>query len=317
VSAALASTFRAALTGAAVFAVAACKGESPTDPGEPHPYHIVLERREGPSGPPDLYVLDLQTGAATRLLGALVGGMQPHGSPNGERVAFVRTDNEFNSEVFIVRRDGTGLTNISNHAEPDIMPAWSPAGGRIAFVTDRAGWQDIFIINSDGTGLRRLTPPDQSPAVSTEWWPAWSPSNTPGGQLIAYSSTVGGTADIWTIDVDVLTAAPVRRTGTVDSDSHPTWNLEGTRIAFERLDFDTGDSDIAILTISTGAVQTIRLPGQQVTPAWSPDGTLIAFASNHEGDSDLEIYTMRPDGTEIRRRTDNALFDLRPTWLLR
>lgn len=36
-----------------------------------------------------------------------------------------------------------------------------------------------------------------------------------------------------------------------------------------------------------------------VTPAWSPDGEWIAFASNHEGNYD--IYRVRPDGTGMTR----------------
>ncbi|MDQ3949147.1 MAG: hypothetical protein M3282_02275, partial [Gemmatimonadota bacterium] len=55
------SVLRAVVTTVTVFAVAACKGESPTGPDDVFPYDIVLERRDGPSGPPDLYVLDLGT----------------------------------------------------------------------------------------------------------------------------------------------------------------------------------------------------------------------------------------------------------------
>jgi Tol biopolymer transport system component len=309
---------RGAVAGAAAFAIAACKGESGTGPGAEFPYDIVVERRDGPSGPPDLYILNLGTGEATRLLTAAgVGGMHPSGSSDGTRVAFVRTDNQFTSEIFIVNRTGDGLTNVSNSAATDIMPAWSPAGGRIAFVTDRAGLQDIFVVNTDGTGLRRITPVDPAPAVTTEWWPAWSSGNYPGGQVIAYSSTIDGTADIWTIKVDVTPAAPTKLTSTPDGDIHPTFSPDGSKIAFERHDVNTGEGDIVILTIGTGALQTVHLPGQQLTPAWSPDGSLIAFASNHDGDADLEIYTMNADGTDVRRRTTNGVFDLRPAWLLR
>ncbi len=302
---------RAGLTATVVLTLIGCQGE-PTDPALEFPYDIVVEQRNGTAGPPDLLVLDLGTGESRRLLGAGVGGMHPSGSLDGTRVAFVRTDAEFNNEIFLVSPDGSGLTNISNHADDDVMPAISPAGSRVAFVTDRAGFQDIFIVNTDGTSLRRITPADPSPAVTTEWWPAWSPNN----QLLAYSSTIDGTADIWTITVDAPTVRSERITGTLDTDLHPTWSEDGLRIAFERRDANTGEVDIVVLTLSDGAVQTIRLPGTQLTPAWSPDGSLIAFASNHEDTSaDLEIYTMRPDGTDIVRRTDNGLNDLRPTWL--
>jgi TolB protein len=240
--------------------------------------------------------------------------MHPSASLDGSRIAFARADAEFNNEIYLVDPDGTGLTNISNHADDDLMPAISPAGSRVAFVTDRDGFQDIFVVNTDGTGLRRITFADPSPAVTTEWWPAWSPN----GQLLAYSSTIDGTADIWTTTVDAATVVRTRITGTLDTDIHPTWSPEGTHIAFERRDANTGESDIVILTLSTGALQRIELPGSQVNPAWSPDGSLIVFSSNHDDPAaDLEIYTMGRDGIDIVRRTDNGFHDLRPTWLLR
>jgi Tol biopolymer transport system component len=302
-----------ALIGVAALGLASCQGEG-TAPVEEFGYDIVFEQRGESGALADLLVLDLGTGETRRLLSESVGGVHPSGSLDGTRVVFSRLDNEFNSEIFLVNRDGTGLVNISNHAETDVMPAISPAGGRVAFVTDRAGFQDIFVVNTDGTGLRRITMVDPSPAVTTEWWPAWSPNS----QQIAYSSTIDGTPDIWTTTVDAPTVVRTRWTGTLDTDLHPTWSDDGDRIAFERRDANTGETDIVILTLSTQALQVIRLPGQQLTPSWSPDGSLIAFSSNHDDlTGDLEIYTMRADGTDVARRTDNGLNDLRPTWLAR
>ena len=47
-------------------------------------------------------------------------------------------------------------------------------------------------------------------------------------------------------------------------------------------------------------------------PAWSPDGTQIAFASDRDGD--FEIYTMRSDGTDVRQLTRNNVQDRNPAW---
>lgn len=50
----------------------------------------------------------------------------------------------------------------------------------------------------------------------------------------------------------------------------------------------------------------------QVEPAWSPDGTQIAFASRRQGSFD--IYVMRADGTGTRRLTSGKVPDNYPTW---
>ena len=54
------------------------------------------------------------------------------------------------------------------------------------------------------------------------------------------------------------------------------------------------------------------------SPAWSPDGNRIAFASSGEGVVEdprlLEIYVMRADGSEIRRLTNDRALDGTPAW---
>jgi Tol biopolymer transport system component len=47
-------------------------------------------------------------------------------------------------------------------------------------------------------------------------------------------------------------------------------------------------------------------------PEWSPDGTQLVFSSNKDGD--FEIYLMNPDGSGVRRLTNNGGFDRDPTW---
>ena len=47
-------------------------------------------------------------------------------------------------------------------------------------------------------------------------------------------------------------------------------------------------------------------------PAWSPDGTRIAFSSERDGNSD--IYVMNPDGSNKVRLTEHAAIDTDPAW---
>lgn len=54
------------------------------------------------------------------------------------------------------------------------------------------------------------------------------------------------------------------------------------------------------------------------SPAWSPDGERIAFASTGEAQGEdqdrFEIYVMRADGEEMRRLTEDDVYDATPTW---
>ena len=53
-------------------------------------------------------------------------------------------------------------------------------------------------------------------------------------------------------------------------------------------------------------------PASDIVPAWSPDGTKIAFASRRDGNP--EVYVMDADGSNPTRLTDNPTFDGVPAW---
>jgi hypothetical protein len=68
------------------------------------------------------------------------------------------------------------------------------------------------------------------------------------------------------------------------------------------------------MDVATGAVKTLfDLPQTfDSAPAWSPDGSQIAFESNLDGD--MEIFVMNADGTNVRQITHNTLHDEGPAW---
>jgi TolB protein len=50
------------------------------------------------------------------------------------------------------------------------------------------------------------------------------------------------------------------------------------------------------------------------SPAWSPDGSKIAFASDRAGGTANDIYVMNADGTDVRRITSSKAIEEYPTW---
>ena len=94
----------------------------------------------------------------------------------------------------------------------------------------------------------------------------------------------------------------------------------GTDIAF----VSSRDGDYAIFGMKADGAQGKRLTDErgdtstaggvefQTDPAWSPDGTRIAFASAREGSFD--VYVMNADGTGTTRLTSSDANDQGPTW---
>ncbi len=52
--------------------------------------------------------------------------------------------------------------------------------------------------------------------------------------------------------------------------------------------------------------------GENWLPAWSPDGSRIAFTSTRDGNP--EIYVANRDGSNVKRLTNNPAIDISPTW---
>jgi Tol biopolymer transport system component len=87
---------------------------------------------------------------------------------------------------------------------------------------------------------------------------------------------------------------------------------EGPRqIAFVR-GSGVGASIYLIYSNDTGSRQITSTAGANLDPAWSPDGSKIAFASSRDGD--FEIYSMGSSGENPVRLTQNPASDSRPAW---
>jgi Tol biopolymer transport system component len=57
---------------------------------------------------------------------------------------------------------------------------------------------------------------------------------------------------------------------------------------------------------------TAKSKTDDMAPNWRADGRRIAFLSDRDGD--LEVYTMRPDGSSVRQLTSNDGFEFQPNW---
>jgi Tol biopolymer transport system component len=87
-------------------------------------------------------------------------------SPDGEWLVFTSGQN-----LSIVRKDGTGLRQLTDGAYSDRVPAWSPDGKRVAFYSNRSGKFDVWTIGPDGGGLQQLTFVPDGFVV----YPVWEP----------------------------------------------------------------------------------------------------------------------------------------------
>lgn len=135
-------------------------------------------------------------------------------SPDGLRIAYCRLmpsapahSKDNNGEIYVMNRDGTGKTRLTNRPGFDSAPSWSPDGTRIAFHGTGGEQVDIYVVALDGSGVVNLTRD-----ATENWQPSWSSD----GSSIAYCGGVPPQEyDIWIMRTDGrekrrLTTAPGR-----------------------------------------------------------------------------------------------------------
>jgi len=148
--------------------------------------------------------------------------------------------------------------------------------------------------------------------------PSTGPARANGSIVFTVFSGPRYDSDIWAMDADGANARAVV-TGP-DSDRDPALSPDGTTIAFVRtaaiptgqvIEGTTCDQIFAVHADGTALRPLTDCTAQDEGPAWSPDGTRIAFWSNRGGG--FNIWVMNADGTGMTRVTSGR-DDSAPAW---
>jgi dipeptidyl aminopeptidase/acylaminoacyl peptidase len=232
------------------------------------------------------------------------------------------------------------LTGVSD-------PRLSPDGGTVAYVVwrldkeENEGRGGIWLAPVDGSG-----PPRQfTSGTKRDGDPRWSPS---GDRLAFTSKREGGAAQLYVIPV--AGGEPVKLTDVKEDVSQAAWSPDGTRILFvsrvrdesyeetdekkrpprrlRRLQFKldnegwTADRPQHLFVVpADGSAEPTQLTSgdyEEGKPAWSPDGSRIAFASARHADWDTtpvsDVYVMSADGGEPEALTASDGGCGSPSW---
>lgn len=218
-------------------------------------------------------------------------------------LAFTRSLSATDADVFMVRADGTGLENATQHPARDTDPALSPNGRLLAFVSDRTGAPNLFLLNRATGTLQQLT----DDAFVYE-----NPTFSPDGSAIAVASDRSGNLDLFLFDLE--TDQVRQLTSATSAENEPAFSPDGNVLVYTTN--ATGIEDIHSLLVATPA-QTTRLTNAKAidrAPAFSPDGSFIAFASDRD-DGAFDIFLMKPDGTEQVNFSLHPAFDYGPVFI--
>lgn len=225
------------------------------------------------------------------------------------------------NDIYVLNLTNFQVTRLTNNSEPDFDAAWSPDGSQIVFRSHRDGDEEIYVMNADGSNQTNLS---KNPRGG-DWSPVWSPDGT----RIAFFSEREGKSGIWVMNSDGSSPIPVGAPPGVND--YPTWSPDSQQIAWnctmgKRHSSGRGDFEICVSNADgSGLTQLTDTEGDNKYPAWSPDGSQIAFVSNRNGwptlpayeplgydpeaFGDEEIFIMNVDGTNQINLTNNPRED--------
>jgi Tol biopolymer transport system component len=228
----------------------------------------------------------------------------------------------WNSDIYVIRADGSGLRRLTRSPRREDTPTWSPDGKRLAFRvwTRSRDDEEIYVMNADGSGRHDISrDPD---AIDRS--PAWAPD----GRSIAYATGLddgpdGYLDDIWLMSPDGGDKRPLTHRPGIDE--YPVWSRDGSQIAFACTDgrilpSRNGDFEICVMRGDGSSVRRVTdAPGVSLAYSWSPSGRTLAFASSRtDGPARLstggDLFLLDLASTRVTRLTRGAAEDVEPAF---
>ncbi|GLI47758.1 hypothetical protein [Methanoculleus bourgensis] len=193
----------------------------------------------------------------------------------------------------------------------DYSLAWRPGANAVAYISYGEGW----VTDADGTN-RIQVPVTVSSAPLTDL--VWSPD----GRFLYTISDL----QIDRIDLNSLIEASRSSQNTIielsgSSGSYqPSWSPDSTSLAFVQGTFvdDSFSSallektDIFVYDLGNRTKRQLTETGDARFPAWSPDGSEIAYTRMNQISSG--IWAMKTDGSDSRVLTPSSDYALNPIW---
>jgi Tol biopolymer transport system component len=231
-------------------------------------------------------------------------GVDIHCLAAGEGLILFTSDRGGTSRLYRMKDDGTSIVGLTPSAEA-FDGDWSPDGSRIVFTATDGQGVDIFVMEADGSNPSSLGVSGGNPR--------WSPD----GRRILFTS---GGSYITDPSINVMNADGSSVT-TLTTGGSPDWSPDGASIVFQRIGecvsvlFCTVD----IFVMATNGTQVRKLVSGASTafagPAWSPDGSRIAFTRRccFLGPNENGVWVIGLTGG-VPTRIDSRAAWGRPVW---
>jgi Tol biopolymer transport system component len=203
-----------------------------------------------------------------------------------------------------------------DYQHTDVFPVLSRDGKLV--ITEKAQNSSVAIMDPDGSNRRRIfdtSSSDLDPSkVRIGLAGAFNPTISPDGQWVAFGLGVWfgeratGKARIMRVRQDG-TGLEALTDGSVHS-GFPSYSADGTQLVYRV--WGENNVGLRILNLEDRTTRVLTTVYDNL-PGWSPDGSRILFTRRVD-EVNFDIYTIRPDGSDLQRLTTNRATDGHAVW---
>ncbi len=227
--------------------------------------------------------------------------MSPSWSPDGSQIAYVSFESML-PRLYIQELATGERRQITNFSGINSSPVWSPDGRKMAMVLSKDGSPDIYVMDLQSSELTKIT---DHPRAETE--PSW----TLDSRSVIFTSDRTGQPQIY--KVDLSGGFPERLTFDCFYCAKAQFLPDGNNLVHVRRDTrQSSNYSIAILNVETSRVITLTDTSLDESPSVAPNGSMIMFATKHNGKGVLDAVSI--DG-RVKFRLPSTQGDVRePSW---
>ncbi len=263
------------------------------------------------------------------------------GAPRGSLIYL--SSYGYSPNLYSIRPDGSGLTQLTDSPEADRLGGFSPDGKLLAFSSrfrDDGQPNGLYVMSSDGSNVRLVAADAQSGDYASDPRTAEFVSWSSRGRILYVQAGHQVYGDYWTSNADGSDAAPISEKNACGNPVD--WSPDGQNLVLCQCSFDPHAPDafsscsLSVVDAHGGLVRTLiqGSPTMLQSPTWSPNGNEILFVNGDERSSlpstslsiidadgsnlrtlpqDVAKAQWSPDGSQILSMTSNEIVAVSPT----